>query len=157
MELLRSKSFALQVWGQADRPRHLAYQHDGRDGLGDKVWHHLAGKPVNRLYLLAFLTAEAFQRVYGQELAGKPYVSLKSPWYLFKALQERAPTLVLEPMSSAQAAKVCSRFLPPPLLPSHHRPFSSTDVPTLTLSPDPSPAPSFYLLPSPKPFPLHPS
>ena len=58
MELLRSKSFALQVWDQADRPRNLAYQHDGRNGLGDKVWHHRAGKPVSGLYLLALLTAE---------------------------------------------------------------------------------------------------
>ena len=61
MEMLRLKSFTLQVWDQDNHPgQHpkLVYQHDGANGLGDKVWHHRAGKPVNRLYLWALLTAE---------------------------------------------------------------------------------------------------
>ena len=80
MELLRSKSLALQVWDQADRPRKLAYQHDGRDGLGDKVWHHLVGKPVHRLYFLALLTAEDHKcRVlaFGASLTYRPALGLQ--------------------------------------------------------------------------------
>ena len=44
---------------------------------------------------MASLTAEALQRVYGQELAGEPYVSLTSTRYLFKALRARAPPLAV--------------------------------------------------------------
>ena len=44
---------------------------------------------------MAFLTTEALQRVYGQELAGEPYVSLKSPRYLYKALRARSPPLAV--------------------------------------------------------------
>ena len=44
---------------------------------------------------MASLTAEALQRVYGQELAGEPYVSLTSPRYLYNALRDRAPPLAV--------------------------------------------------------------
>ena len=59
---------------------------------------------------MASLTAEALQRLYGQELASEPYINVTSPMYLFQALQQRRPALE----GTEQACKTwCRKYRTP--------------------------------------------